>query len=195
MSLAVKLEEKYTYRDYLNWPEGERWELIDGVPYNMSPAPSRWHQQMLLKLGRMIGDFLDGKPCEVNVAPFDVRLPDGDQTDEELDTVVQPDISVVCDPKKLDDRGCRGAPDLIVEILSESTASKDLNEKLRLYLRHGVREYWVVDLWSRTISVHLLQADGRYGPVALYNATDKLPSTVLDGFVVDLENAFKDIKA
>jgi Uma2 family endonuclease len=196
MSLAVKLDETYMYEDYLGWPDDERWELIDGVPYAMSPAPTRWHQEYVGILFNELFNYLNGKPCEVFVAPFDVRLPDldndSDDRDDTVKTVVQPDILVVCDESKLDDRGCVGAPDFIIEILSESTAGKDLHEKLMLYEKHGVKEYWIVDMWSRTIRVHLLESDGAYGKTAIYNLGDHLPSAVLKGLKIDLDKLFKD---
>ena len=190
MPLAVQLEEKYTYKDYLNWPDDERWELIGGIPYNMSPAPTRWHQELVVKLLRHIANFLDDKPYKIFVAPFDVRLPEEDENDEITQTVVQPDLVVICDEKKLDDRGCLGAPDFIIEILSESTAGRDLHEKLFLYERHGVKEYWVVDLWSKTVTVHTIESDNKYGKVSTYNVSDKIPSIVLKGFAINLSDLF-----
>ena len=127
---APKYEDTYTYADYLTWPEGERWELIEGVPYNMSPAPFRKHQGVVMELSRQIANFLNDKSCEVYSVPFDVRLlPDISQEDatrvddDDLTTVVQPDISIICDSEKLDERGCLGAPDVIIEVLSPSTAA------------------------------------------------------------------------
>jgi Uma2 family endonuclease len=189
---AVKLEKSYTYKDYLTWPDDERWELINGIAYNMSPAPTRWHQGLLMVLSNKIYNFLENKPCQPFVAPFDVRLADKSVANDESDTVVQPDIVVICDEAKLDDRGCNGAPDFIVEILSESTASKDLHEKLLLYERFGVKEYWIVDLWSRTIRVHLY-ADGQFASVQLFSEKDSLPATVLQGLSIDLQELFKSI--
>lgn len=198
MSLAVKIEETYTYKDYQSWSDDERWELINGVPYAMSPAPTRWHQEYVGFLFNELYNYLSDKPCEVFVAPLDVRLPEiendsSNSDDDMVDTVVQPDILVVCDESKLDDRGCAGAPDFIIEILSESTAGKDLHEKLMLYEKHGVKEYWIVDMWSRTIRVHLLGSDGAYGKTAIYNLGDHLPSAVLKGLEIDLDALFKSI--
>ena len=139
--LALNLQETYTYGDYLRWDDGERWELIDGVAYNMTPAPNRRHQAILRELSYQFTAFLAGKPCEVYFSPFDVRLPEHNEKDEEVTTVVQPDLVVICDPDKLDDRGCRGAPDLVNEILSPSTSRKDMKTKLELYEKRGVREY------------------------------------------------------
>lgn len=136
-----KHDEHYTYRDLLSWPEDQRWELIDGVAYDMTPAPIRRHQEILGDLHLQIGNFLIGKPCRVYMAPFDVLIPKHDEGEEEIDTVVQPDIAVVCDRSKLTERGCKGAPDLVIEILSPSTAEKDTLTKLKLYERAGVKEY------------------------------------------------------
>ena len=192
MAPAIKLEERYTYKDYLTWPDDERWELINGIAYNMSPAPTRWHQSLLMILANKCYNFLDGKPCQPFVAPFDVRLTDKETINNETATVVQPDIVVVCDDTKLDDRGCNGAPDFVVEILSESTASRDLHEKLFLYEHFGVKEYWIVDLWSRTIRVHLY-ADGQFAPAKIFTEKDLLPAAVLLGLKINLQELFKDI--
>ena len=192
MAPAIKLEERYTYKDYLTWPDDERWELINGIAYNMSPAPTRWHQELSGELFNSIYNLLKNRPCKVYAAPFDVRLMDDSVNNDETDTVVQPDIVVICDESKLDDRGCNGAPDFVVEILSESTASKDLHEKLLLYERFEVKEYWIVDLWSRTIRVHLYQND-RFAPPKIFTENDSLPAAVLQGLNIDLQSLFKNI--
>lgn len=154
--------DRFTYGDYRRWPDDERWELIDGRAYDMCPAPTRNHQQMVLEIAAQAHTFLRGGPCEVNVAPFDVRLPKTDEADDLVDTVVQPDIAVICDPQKLDDAGGRGAPDWVVEVLSPRTAAKDQREKRDAYERAGVREYWVVHPTDRTLMVYRL-TDGAYG--------------------------------
>lgn len=136
--------DRFTYGDYATWPEGERWELVDGHPRATSPAPGRVHQGVLAQLVARLVTYLADKTCRAYPAPFDVRLPRGDEADDEVDTVVQPDLSVICEPGKLDDKGCRGAPDLVVEITSPSTASYDQIAKKALYERHGVREYRIV---------------------------------------------------
>ncbi len=192
MAPAIKLEERYTYADYLTWSDDERWELINGITYNMSPAPSRWHQELLTVVFKKCADFLENKSCHLFVAPFDVRFAAESATDDEVDTVVQPDIVVICDDNKLDDRGCNGAPNFIVEILSESTAGKDLHEKLQLYERFAVEEYWIVDPWSRTIRVHLYQGDS-FAPPKIFTEQDQLPATVLQGLNINLEELFKNI--
>jgi len=183
---ALLEERHYTYADYCAWDDSERWELIDGIAYAMSPAPSRIHQTVSGRIFRKIGDYLDGRSCQVFFAPFDVRLNAADADD----TVVQPDILVVCDDSKLDDRGCIGAPDMVMEILSQSTAIHDRVIKFKKYLQAGVREYWIVDPDSKTVSAHVLK-DGEYVTRA-YAATDTAPVHVLDGFTLDLADVFTE---
>lgn len=180
---AVKTDH-YTYADYCRWPEDERWELIDGVAYSMSPAPSVTHQSLLGELHLQIAGFLRGKPCRVFVAPFDVRLPRNNENDEQVDTVVQPDLTVICDPEKLDKAGCRGAPDWLIEILSPSTAAKDQSLKRALYEKHGVREYWLAHPEDRTVAVYRL-AQGAYGKPHIQELRGKTPSAVLAGLEID----------
>ncbi|MCA9712927.1 MAG: Uma2 family endonuclease, partial [Myxococcales bacterium] len=127
------LHPRFTYGDYRQWMGDERWELIDGEAYLMSPAPKRRHQRASMGLSAQIANALEGGSCQVYAAPFDVRLPDGDEADDDVATVVQPDVVVICDPAKLDDAGCRGAPDWVVEILSPSTTARDRIDKRDLY--------------------------------------------------------------
>ena len=173
MSLPLRDTQRHTYGEYLAWPEDERYELIDGVAYAMGPAPVRVHQRLLLEMGRQIADALEGSGCEVDIAPFDVRLPEQDEADEEIVNVVQPDIVVVCDRDKLDDKGCRGAPDWVIEILSPSTAGHDQILKLALYERHGVKEYWLAHPTDRIVTVYRLE-DGRYGRPGVYELRGSL---------------------
>jgi Uma2 family endonuclease len=190
--VALKLEERFTYGDYVTWDDGERWELIDGVPYNMSPAPRRLHQLALADLIRQFTVYLQGKPCQVYPAPFDVRLPEADEDDNLVETVVQPDLSVVCDRDKLDDAGCRGAPDLIVEILSPGTVGKDLKVKFSRYERAGVREYWIVDPVEKTVQVYQLGQNGFYGRPAVYVHTDRPQVGIFPELEIDLDEVFAD---
>ena len=191
MGSALKAEQKYTYGNYISWNDGERWELIEGVPYNMTPAPTRFHQHIVVRLGWFFAEHLEGKPCEVYVAPFDVRLPEHDEADEDVTTVVQPDLVVVCDPEKLDDRGCRGAPDLVVEVLSPSTAARDHIQKLALYEKHGVREYWLVHPVDRMATVYLLD-EGKYGKPGVFASGDTVEVAVLPGLAIELGRVFGD---
>ena len=192
-NLAEKPEERFTYGQYYQWDDGERWELIDGVPYNMTPAPVRKHQGILMRVSLIVGNFLAGKPCQVYFAPFDVRLPDlPEQDDSDVPTVVQPDLVVICDEKKLDDRGCRGAPDLVMEILSPSTSRKDIGVKFSLYERHGVREYWIIHPAEESLMVFTLGEDGKYGRPQGYGRGDLAASSVLVGLELDLEEVFAE---
>ena len=183
-------KESYTYGDYLTWRDDERWELIDGAPYGMTPAPSRLHQKISTELLKQIAVYLTGKTCEVYAAPFDVRLPKGDEEDEKTMTVVQPDLVVVCDPKKLDDRGCKGAPDWVIEILSPDTAAKDMKIKWNLYERVGVREYWLVDPGNKTVQVLLRGDGGLYGRPEFYAAGDRVKAGIFSDLVIDFGGVF-----
>ena len=175
--------ERLTYGDYLHWPDDERWELIDGVAYDMSPAPSRRHQDFVVELVRQTANHLRDSACSTYVAPFDVRLPRADEADEQVDTVVQPDVAVICDPSKLDDKGCRGAPDWIVEVLSPSTARKDQREKRDLYERHGVREYWLLHPIDDMLMIYRIGPDG-YGKPDVLPLEGETAVTAIDGLVI-----------
>ena len=199
-----KPDYKFTYKEYCSWPDDERWELIDGIAYDMSPAPSRMHQKISRILSSRIDNFLKGKDCELYTAPFDVFLPDfiNEKTDD-VTTVIQPDISVICNKSKLIDKGCYGAPDLIIEILSPSTSKKDLNEKFQLYEKHEVKEYWVIDPGNKYIRVfHLLTEgnisakydDGTLIPPADWKEENNIAeSTVFEGFQVDVKELFNSL--
>ncbi len=173
MGLPLKDDRRHNYGEYLTWPEDERYELIDGIAYAMGPAPVRVHQRLVLELGRQIADALEGSGCEVNIAPFDVRLPERDEADEEIVNVVQPDIMVICDRDKLDERGCRGAPDWIVEVLSPSTAGHDQILKQQLYERHGVKEYWLAHPIDRIVTVYRLEGQ-LYGRPEIHEMKNEL---------------------
>jgi Uma2 family endonuclease len=194
MSQPAQKDKKYTYGDYLGWPEGERWELIEGRPYAITPAPSIEHQRILGEFFRQISNYLFDKECEAFVAPFDIRLPEGEEADDAVMTVVQPDISVICAPAKLDRHGCRGAPDLIIEILSPATASKDQIQKVALYEKHGVKEYWLVHPGDRLITVRLLDTAGRYGIPQIHEAKGLLAVNTLPGLEIDLDLVFRRVE-
>jgi len=193
MKVAIpKRDEVFNYGDYSLWPESERWELIDGVAFDMSPAPSRHHQFILTEIVGQIYNLLSEDPCEVYCAPFDVRFPDYfEQKESEVSTVVQPDLVVVCDNAKLDDKGCVGAPDLVVEILSPSTMSKDLHQKFSLYEKHGVQEYWVISPGDKVLFRYKLSAEGKYLEPEIYGESDVLNSDIIDGFKIELKRVFK----
>lgn len=188
--LEIKQDQKYSYADYKTWNDDERWEIINGTVYNMSPAPMRVHQVISGVLFRKIGNYLEGKKCQAYAAPFDVRFIDYEnQTDEEIETVVQPDIVVVCDEKKLDDYGCKGSPDIVIEILSPSTFKKDKIEKFYLYEKYGVKEYWIVYTGEKIIEVYKL-TNGKYGKPEVYGTDDKIEVKYLDTLVIDLKDFF-----
>ncbi|MBN2444412.1 MAG: Uma2 family endonuclease [Spirochaetales bacterium] len=183
-------QEKYTYKDYCGWDDDTRWELIDGVAYDMSPSPSVKHQNVLLQLAGEFREFFKDKTCAVYISPLDVRLPEGDENEEDTGTVVQPDLFVVCDPSKIDDRGCLGAPDLVVEILSPSTAGKDLNEKKELYRKHGVKEYWVVMPYEECIQVFLPGKDGKYSLAHVFADDNIITSALFPGMAIQFKDVF-----
>ena len=184
-----KEERLYTYADYKEWEldVGERYELVYGVPYAMS-APNERHQSILMELSGQLYMFLRGKPCKVYVAPFDVRL--FYEEDESDDTVVQPDIMVICDKEKRGYEGCRGAPDLVVEILSPSNTAIEMERKFKLYRDAGVREYWVVDPENKGLAVHHFQNNAIFGNT--YGDADTVPVDILPGLNIVLEQVFAE---
>lgn len=183
--------KKYTYAQYLTWMFSERVELIKGKLFKMSPAPSRRHQKVSGKMTYIIQTHLLNKRCEIYAAPFDVRFPVG-EGDDKTYTVVQPDICVVCDKSKLDDRGCVGAPDLIVEIISPGSSKKDVKDKFALYEENGVKEYWIVSPETKLVDVFLLDNKGKYQFIKKYTEEDILPANVLKGLNVSLSEVFVD---
>ncbi|GHU03250.1 hypothetical protein FACS1894147_06830 [Spirochaetia bacterium] len=187
---AYQDEGIFTYRDYKEWElkPRERYELIDGIPYAMS-APNTAHQLTLMMLSNEIYNFLKGKPCKAIVSPFDVRL--FYEEDESDDTVVQPDLVVICDPEKLGEEGCRGAPELAVEILSPSNTAIEMERKLNLYQDAGVEEYWVVDPKSKNIRVYSLK-DNKYS-MKRYHTEDTIQSGVLPGLTIPLAAVFEAV--
>ena len=180
MGVALRKEKHYTYADYLTWPDDARYELIDGEAFLMAPAPLIEHQEVAGEVFRQLANQLDGKPCRPYIAPVDVRLPRNDEADAAIDTVVQPDVLVVCDPSKIDRRGVRGAPDWLLEVLSPSTAAHDQIAKRRTYERAGVREYWLVHPGDRTLTIYVLES-GQYGRPEIYELKDETPIGVLPG--------------
>ncbi|BCX81042.1 hypothetical protein MIT9_P0620 [Methylomarinovum caldicuralii] len=187
MSLPKRDDARHTYGEYRQWTEDARYELIEGVAYAMAPAPSRIHQEVLGELFRQVANALVGHPCRPFIAPFDVRLPKGNEADDEIDTVVQPDLSVVCDPDKLDARGCRGAPDWIAEVLSPATAGHDHIRKRAVYERAGVREYWLVHPVDRIVTIYRLE-DGRYGVPEVRELRGRQQVAAVEGVEIDWES-------
>ncbi len=183
MGLEPRKEKRYTYADYLQWPDDTRYELIDGEVFRLAPTPLIEHQEVAGEVYCQLRNQLDGKPCRPYIAPVDVRLPRKDEADAAIDTVVQPDVLVVCDPSKIDRRGVRGAPDWLLEVLSPSTAAHDQIAKLRTYERAGVREYWLVHPGDRTLTVYVLET-GQYGRPDIYELKDATPIGVLPGVAI-----------
>lgn len=184
MSLPLRDTNRHTYGEYCTWPEEQRYELIDGAAYAMAPAPSRRHHRLVGELFRAISDALDDSACEANIAPFDVRLPTAGEADDAVENVVQPDISVVCDPAKLDDKGCRGAPDWLIEVLSPATAGHDQVRKLALYERHSVREYWLVHPVDRVVTIYRLE-NGAYGRPLVHELRGRSSCLACPGVEID----------
>ncbi|WP_028400671.1 Uma2 family endonuclease [Ectobacillus panaciterrae] len=177
---------KYTYEDYEQW-EG-RWELIQGIPYNMTPALSTKHQYAVGELYGHLRAFFSSRGCHVFVAPFDVRFSETDDYSQ-ADTVVQPDISVFCHRKQLDQSGAKGAPSLTVEVLSPSTAVKDRNKKFKLYEKYGVKEYWIVDPVHETVEIYNLQ-EGNYHLGEVYGTEQILQSIHWEELQIPIESLF-----
>lgn len=186
-------KKKYTYADYLTWPEGERWEIIDGVPYQQA-APSTVHQEILMELARQIANYLKDKSCKVYPAPFCVRLTKGNEiSNEDIKKVVEPDITIVCDQSKVDEQGCNGAPDMIVEIISPSSIKTDRIIKFNIYEKAGVKEYWIVEPEGKIVSVFLLQENVRYGRQEIYSEEDQITLNIIPDLLIDLKPVFPSI--
>jgi len=183
MSALPAVQERFSWSDYQQWPEGERWELIDGVAYNMSPAPTIQHQSITGRLYSRLEGRLSGKGCRPFIAPTDVKLSAFD--------VVQPDILVVCDPSKITTTHIEGAPDLVVEVLSPSTSGKDLREKKALYQRAGVPEYLVIHPLDRYASLFRLGEAGRYEEEIIITAEETLSLSILEGEAIPLWEVFE----
>jgi len=194
MELVLDLNRYYTYADYLKWTDNELRELLNGFIRLMSPAPTQEHEIVSKKIAALLNNCIDENDgnCHVFSAPFDVRLPKipNETADNQIYTVVQPDICVVCDNSKLDDRGCLGAPDLVVEVLSLFSQRYDLNEKFNLYEAAGVKEYWVVSPKEEGINVFILQEDGEYDAGTVYEGKTQVPVQALEGLSLSTEELF-----
>jgi Uma2 family endonuclease len=180
-------QKKVSYAEYLTWSGDPRYEIINGISY-MLAAPSGQHQRIVSQLVGEFYLFLKGKNCEVYTAPFDVRL--AGVEDEEEYQVVQPDISIICDNKKLDDKGCKGAPDLIAEVLSPSTWRRDRIEKLNQYQKYGVREYLLIYPNERIIEQYLLGENAKYGTPNIFMEEDVYHSQIFPEFVLKMSKLF-----
>ena len=182
----------YTYADYLIWEMDEMVELIRGKIFRQAAAPRVIHQRISGKIFNKLYNFLEGKSCEVFSAPFDVRLPVASKRNEDIDTVVQPDLCVVCDAEKVDERGCLGAPDLIIEILSPGNNKKDIKLKYEVYEASGVTEYWVIHPDERTLLIYTLDG-GKYRSSRLFTLGDRVSTQGVPGFELELDNVFEGL--
>lgn len=193
-TLNLDLNKRYSYVDYLTWADDIRRELFDGFVKLMTPAPSRKHQEISFNLSGILRNFLLHKSCKAYHAPSDVRFPGKtkEKSDKEIFTVVQPDLYVVCDLSKLDDRGCFGAPDFIIEIISPENSKRDIRDKYDLYQDNGVREYWIVNPNDENVSVFLLDESGKYQFKGMYAGDDRIPVNIFNGaLAIDLLEVFQ----
>ncbi|HVX51467.1 MAG TPA: Uma2 family endonuclease [Chitinophagaceae bacterium] len=187
----LDLTKEYTYADYLTWQFNDRVELIKGKIFKMSPAPLRSHQHISFALALQIGKHIENKTCEAYTAPFDVRLVNKRKStpDNHVTSVVQPDICVICDKTKLDEKGCIGAPDWIIEILSPGNNKKEMKDKFDLYEENGVKEYWVV--YPEYIQVQVFDlVDDRFSLRGTY-INEKIPVKIFEDFSIDTSTIFK----
>jgi len=182
-------KRRFTYAEYRTWPEDERWELIDGEAFNMT-AGTRTHSLTISNLAGLLVPNLRNGPCEVHIGQLEVRLPKPGQEDAQITDVVIPDVAVICDKAKLDNTGCRGAPDLVIEVLSPSTSSHDHLRKKMLYERHGVREYWLVDPINRIITAYRLNKDGAFGPAMFFAEESTITVKAIAGLKVYAKDVF-----
>ncbi|GHT23827.1 hypothetical protein FACS189430_07710 [Bacteroidia bacterium] len=193
MELILDMNRRYTYADYLTWLDDKRRELINGFIKMMAPAANMPHANVVAEISYAMKHHIkcNHGSCKVFTAPFDVRLPkNGEKEDNRIYTVVQPDIIVVCDPSKLEERGCLGAPDMVVEVLSPSTRKYDLHDKFTLYEASGVKEYWTIAPKDKDVTVFLLQDDGKYNEGTLYTGNMKIPVQSLPGLEMDTQDLF-----
>ena len=192
--IDLDLSKTYTYADYLNWSFDETIELIKGIIVKMAPAPGLIHQKISRKLTIKMGVFFEDKNCQLFNAPFDVRLPrkKSESGDQQITTVVQPDLCIICDPDKLDARGCLGAPDLIIEIVSPGNTHKELKQKFEVYQESGVKEYWMVLSAEKSIFVYNLNEEGIYVGSKPYTEVDKISSPQFPGLEIDLSHVFAE---
>lgn len=187
---ADENKRQYTYADYLTWTENERIEIVDGMLY-VQVTPSPEHQLISGELFRQIANYLQGKPCKVYNAPFCVRLAKGDESkDEDIKNIFEPDITIVCDQTKMDENGCNGTPDMIIEVVSASSINHDKVTKFIQYEIAGVKEYWIVEPECKLVSVFVLENDGRYGRQEIYTEDEKITVSLFTDLIVDLSTVF-----
>ena len=192
MSVTRRDNEHHTYADYFKWSRTSGDELIDGTAYIRDPSPTFAHQMIVVELCAQVRNALKGSPWRVCIAPLDVRLPRSTEPDDDVDTVVQPDVFITLDPKKIDARGLRGAPDWIVEVLSPGTARHDQTKKLATYERAGVPEVWLLNPWVRKVAIYRLE-DGSYGPPRVLKLEGRTALGVAPEAVIDWDSVVAEI--
>jgi Uma2 family endonuclease len=190
----IDFSKRYSYADYQLWQFRERVELIRGHIFKMSPAPGTTHQKISRQLSLQLFGFFDKKKgCEAFSAPFDVRLPIGGlRSDDETFTVVQPDLCVICDPDKLDEKGCLGAPDLVIEILSPGNSKKEMREKFDVYEEAGVREYWLVNPSDKTVLIYILNEEQNFIGLQPLTEDQTAQSHIFPELHIHLDRVFED---
>lgn len=184
-----KYKDHFTYSEYKTWKEEERWEIIEGEAFDMSPAPGTSHQKVSGEIFRQLANFLDTRPCQVFAAPFDLFLPEEEEKPDEISTIVQPDLLIICDEANLSEKGYTGAPDIVIEILSPSSASRDQIIKRDLYERKGVKEYLIVDPAGKIVWQYVLK-NGAYGKPAVFDFKSSPASEVLPDLRLNLRKVF-----
>lgn len=193
-TLDLDLSKRYSYADYLTWIDDVRRELHDGFIQLFSPSTNLKHQTISGNLFLFFKNYLNKKQCKVLYAPSDVRLYKNKNNlqDKHIFTVVQPDIYVVCDLEKLDEKGCLGAPDLIIEIISPKNSKRDVKDKFKIYEEYGVREYWIVHPNDETVIVFLVDNNGKFQQAGMYAGDDKIPVSIFNNDLeVDLTQVFE----
>lgn len=191
----LDLTKRYSYAEYLSWQFAERIELLKGFIKKMA-APTPYHQEVSMELATYFKNYLvrKGRVCKIFAAPFDVRFYNYTKSavaDKDIYTVVQPDLCVICDKNKIDNKGCLGAPDLIIEILSESNARTDLRDKYELYQENGVKEYWIVFPVEKMVQKFLL-SDQKYQMEGMYLSDEKISPTLFPDLEIELEKVFQE---
>lgn len=190
MTEPARRTERYTYGDYLRWTDDQRWELIDGAAYLMAPAPNWRHQELAGEVFAQLRNQLIGKPCRPAIAPLDVRLPKGDEADERVDTVVQPDVLIVCQSERIDRRGVRGAPSFVLEVLSPSSASHDQIRKRRVYERAGIAEYWILHPVDGVLTIYRRGSAESFAPPEIVEASGVIELSSVPGVSVDFAGLY-----
>jgi Uma2 family endonuclease len=192
-TLKIDLNKRYSYADYLTWLDDVRRELFNGVIKLMPPAPSSKHQEISFNLSGILRNFIIKKKCKGFAAPSDVRFPTNKKgtADHQIYTVLQPDLYIVCDLSKIDDRGCLGAPDMVIEIVSAKSSKRDTKDKFEIYQEHGVREYWIVNPNDENVTVFVLDDQSKFQFVGMYAGDDKIPVNIFNGELkIDLTEVF-----